>query len=130
MVRENRSLLKLLLLSFITFGFYGWYYIHKMAEDTNILCNGDGKKTPGLIVFLLLSVITCGIYGIIWYCLLSNRLYMNAPKYGVTLKSSSTSVILWMTIGSLLFGIGPLIATYRILHNMNDLARVYNQRRY
>ena len=128
MITEKRSLLKLILLSIITFGIYGFYYVYKMAQDTNLMCEGDGKKTSGLLKVVLLSIITLGIYGLVWSCLLSNRLYANAPRYGVTLKGSSTSVILRMTIGSFLFGIGPLVGTYMILHNMNDLARVYNQR--
>lgn len=39
---------------------------------------GDGEQTSGLVAFILLSFITCGIYAYYWYYKLGNRLAANA----------------------------------------------------
>ena len=52
-----------------------------MAHDVNIACDGDGENTSGLVAFVLLSLITCGIYAWFWYYNLGNRLAANGPRY-------------------------------------------------
>ncbi|MDP2426181.1 MAG: DUF4234 domain-containing protein, partial [bacterium] len=47
-LKEDRSLLLLIILSIITFGIYNLFFIHGLAKDTNIACAEDGKKTAGL----------------------------------------------------------------------------------
>ena len=49
-----------------------------MAHDVNVACDGDGENTSGLVAFILLSMITCGIYAWYWYYKLGNRLANNA----------------------------------------------------
>ena len=44
-LKENRSLLVMILLSIITFGIYELYYIHTVAKDTNTICEGHEGKT-------------------------------------------------------------------------------------
>jgi hypothetical protein len=55
---KKRSLVGVILLSIITLGIYGLYWIHKLAKDVNAICAGDGKKTGGLLKCLLLGLIT------------------------------------------------------------------------
>lgn len=61
-LKEDRSLVTYILLSLVTCGIYGYYFIYKLAEEVNIACEGDGEQTSGLVAFILLSFITCGIY--------------------------------------------------------------------
>ena len=125
-ISTNRSLLKYILLSLITFGIYGLYFFYKLAKDVNVICNGDGRKTKGLIAFILLSIITCGIYSFIWYYGLGNRLAANAPRYGISFTENGTTVLMWQLFGALICGIGPFIAMHIIIKNTNALATAYN----
>ena len=97
-----------------------------MAQDANVVCAGDGKSTPGLVQFILLSFVTCGIYGWFWYYSLANRLAENAPRYGMTFTENGTTVLMWLIVGALLCGIGPFIAKNILITNMNRLAHAYN----
>ena len=73
-----------------------------MAHDVNIACEGDGQSTAGLVQFIVLSFITCGIYSWYWYYKLGNRLAANAPKYGINFQENGTTVLLWLLFGLLL----------------------------
>jgi protein-S-isoprenylcysteine O-methyltransferase Ste14 len=120
-------MLGLILLSIITFGIYGLYWIHKLAKDVNLICEGDGKKTGSLLKCLLLGIITFGIYDFVWLYLLGDRLQDNAQRYGLTFKESGCAVLLWCILGALII-VGPFIATYIIIKNTNGLAEEYNKR--
>lgn len=82
-IKEDRNLVTYIILTIVTCGIYGFYFLYKMAEDTNIMCEGDGQRTSGVIKFIVLTYITCGIYGIYWYYAVGNRLAAAAPRYGL-----------------------------------------------
>lgn len=142
-IRDDRKLWSYILLSFITFGIYAYYYIYKMAQDTNVICAGDGEKTGGLLAFILLSFITFGIYAYYWEYKLQERLRANAPRYGVTTITQGGGTILLLALGGVavsvilgLLSVGFLgilgmilsyAATYIIIHSLNDLAAAYNR---
>jgi len=90
------------------------------------MCKEDKEKTAGLAAFILLSIITCGIYYFIWYYKIGNRLMVNAPRYGLTFAENGTSVLLWLTFGSLLCGIGFFMAMHILIKNTNAMAKAYN----
>lgn len=127
MIDQNRSLLKYVLLSLVTCGIYGLYFIYKMAEDINVICAGDGKQTAGLLKFILLSLVTCGIYMYFWEYSLGNRLAENAPRYGKSFAENGTTVLMWQIFGSLLCGIGAFVAMHILIKNTNSLAQSYNE---
>ena len=97
-----------------------------MAQDVNEMCADDGKKTSGLVVFILLSYLTCGIYTLIWYYSLANRLAENAPRYGLQFQENGTTVLMWHIFGMLLCGIGAFIAMNILIKNTNAMAKAYN----
>lgn len=126
-LKDDRGILSYILLNLITCGIYGFYFIHKMAEEINIACDGDGEETPGLLIFILLSIITCGFYAYYWYYKLGNRLASNAPRYGLSFQENGTTVLLWCIVGMVLCGIGPLIGMYILIKNSNQICSVYNK---
>ena len=79
------------------------------------------------ILYVILTIITCGIYSFYWYYCLGNRLAKNAPRYGMSFQENGTTVLLWMVIGSLVCGLGTWVATYIIIKNCNQLCAVYNR---
>lgn len=122
----DRSLLIYILLSMITCGIYGYYFIYKMAHDVNIACEGDGETTSGLVLFIVLSFVTCGIYSLIWQYQLGNRLASNAPRYNMSFQENGTTVLMWFLFGSMLCGIGPFIAMHILIKNSNKICQAYN----
>jgi hypothetical protein len=96
----------------------------------NVMCSGDGKETAGLIKFILLSVITCGIYTWVWYYNLGNRLSNNAPRYGLHFQENGTTILMWQCFGVLICGIGPFIAMHILIKNTNELATAYNAQKF
>lgn len=126
-LKTNRGLLKYILLNFITCGIYNYFLIHNLARDTNEICQGDGRKTGGLLAFILLSFITCGIYSLVWWYKLCNRIAANGPRYNTFIQQNGATYLLWTIVGIFLCGLGPLVATYQVLHNMNALCAAYNR---
>ena len=124
---KKHGLAGLIILSIITFGIYGLYWIHKIAKDVNAICEGDGKKTSGLLKYFLLSLITFGIYSLVWVYMLGERLQDNAQKYNLTIKESGGTILLWLILGSFVI-VGPFIALHIIIKNTNALADEYNKK--
>lgn len=60
----ERSIPLAIILSIITCGIYGIYWMIVLNDDINRL-SGEPNATSGGMVFLL-TLITCGIYGIYW----------------------------------------------------------------
>lgn len=127
-IKTDRNILLFVVLSIVTCDIYAFYFIYKLAQDINIMCVDDGKKTGGLVAYILLSYITCGLYSYYWQYEIANRLYNNAPHYGLRFDENGTTILLWCVVGLLLCGIGPFIAMYFIIRNTNEMAVAYNAR--
>ena len=126
-LKTDRNLLAYILLSIITCGIYGYYFLYTMARDVNVACDGDGETTGGLVAYILLSIITCGIYSIYWYYKLGNRLATNANRYDLSFQENGTTVLLWLIFGSLLCGVGYFIASNILIKNTNAICDAYNR---
>ncbi len=126
-LKDDRGIVSYVLLDIITCGIYGFYFIHKMAQEINIACDGDGTETPGLMIFILLSIVTCGFYAYYWYYKLGNRLASNASRYNLSFEENGTTVLLWCVVGMVICGIGPLIGMYILIKNSNAICGAYNR---
>ncbi len=126
-IRTDRNIVVYVLLTIITCGIYGLWFIYEWAQDVNEICRNDGDETPGLLKLILLSLITCGLYSYYWYYKLGNRLQANGPTYGVTISENGTTVLLWLIFGILICGLGQYYGLYLLMKNTNTLATAYNQ---
>lgn len=126
-LQTNRSLLKFILLSLITFGIYGIVVMCKVSEDINIIASKyDGKKTMHyLIATLLLSAITLGIVPIVWYHKLSARIGTELQRRNIGFSFGAGSFWGWCVLGILIV-VGPLVYTHKLLKAMNLLSEDYN----
>jgi hypothetical protein len=124
---KKRSLVVVILLSIITCGIYGMYFIYKLAKDMNTICEGDGKKTRGLLFVLIIGAITAGIYSLFWLYALGDRMQENGSRYGLTIKESGTTILLWDLLGAFIV-VGPFIALHIIIKNINALGEAYNSK--
>ncbi|MBR3318572.1 MAG: DUF4234 domain-containing protein [Atopobiaceae bacterium] len=133
-IDANRNLATYILLSLVTCGIYGYWFIYMMAQDANTMCSDDGEETPGLAVYILLCFVTCGIYSLYWQYKLANRLQANAPRYGTVISEGGSDLLVWYVLGIVLSiftgGIGSLVSyvgTNILFKNMNTLAAAYNR---
>lgn len=125
-LQTDRSLIAYIVLSIITCGIYGYYFIYKMAYDVNIACEGDGETTGGLVAFLLFNILTCGLYSWYWYYTLGNRLAANSYRYGMSFQENGTTILMWCIIGVFMCGLGPFIAMNILIKNTNKICQGYN----
>jgi len=127
-VQTDRSLFIYIILTIITCGIYGYYFIHKLAKDTNTMCFEDGDKTSGLGMYILLNIVTCGFYSYYWLYKIQNRYCTAAQRYGFFIPETGGSVLLWNIFGVLLCGIGPFIAMNIVITSANKVGTVYNMK--
>ena len=125
-MNTERSFVKVLLLSIVTCGIYGLINTNNMAKDVNKLAQSDGKTTAGVIKLLLLSLITCGIYSFFWYYNFGERLAYAGKELGVEVKANGTLTLLLIILGSIAFGLVPIIWIYNALQDLNNLSFAHN----
>ena len=128
MLSTNRGLVKYILLSLITFGIYGLIAMSGVSTDINIIAQRyDGKKTMHfLLMSFIVSPLTLGIYGIVWFHTLSNRIGNELIRRGISYNFSATDFWLWCVLGSLII-VGPFIYIHKLFEAMNQLSESYNQ---
>ena len=57
----------------------------------NIVCEGDGRKTRGIIAQVVFSILTLGIYNLIWVYAAGDRIFFNCTKRNIPEKK-----VLWI----------------------------------
>lgn len=129
-LQTNRGLIKLILLSFITFGIYPIIFYSGISTDINLIASRyDGKKTMHYcLLFFLVAPITLGIGTIVWCHRISARIGRELSRRGIAYSFGAGSFWGWNVLGSLLFGVGPFIYLYKLCKSMNLLSADYNAR--
>jgi hypothetical protein len=116
-----------LFLSIVTLGIYEYYLIYAQAKETNIVCAEDNKHTHGLLFVILLSLVTFGIYSIVWECMIIERRRSYLGRHGQDPGLSVTTFILLTFIFVLFtFGITAIVAFCKGLYQQNAVNRTYN----
>lgn len=67
----RRSIPVAILLSIVTCGIYGIYWMIKLNDEVNVLAFEPNATTGGMV--FLLSLVTCGIYGFYWMYQMGER---------------------------------------------------------
>lgn len=123
---QNRNFVTYLLLSFVTCGIYSIYFMYKLVQDTNTMCDQD-EPLPNYFVVLLLTIVTCGIYNYFFLYKFSEKIYNNGNnKYQAAINENGMTMLLWFIIGSFVLGIGYFIGMYLAINNFNKIADKYN----
>lgn len=91
---KNRNIVLCIILSILTCGIYGWYWITQLNNDMCALTPEDSYQTSGVKV-VVFSLLTCGIYS--WYWLYKMGQKMDQIKPG-------NHAILFLALG--IFGLG------------------------
>lgn len=126
-LKTNRSLIKFILLSMITFGIYGLVVMSAVSTDINYIAGKyDGKRTMHYcLVFFLFSWLTFGIVPLVWSHKISNRIGAELTRRGIGYSFGAGTFWGWGVLGSLIF-VGPFIYLHKMLTSMNLLAKDYN----
>ncbi len=126
-LKTNRSLLKLILLSLITFGIYGLVVWSAVSSDINTAASRyDGKKTMHyLLLLFIVSPLTLGIGALVWNHRLAKRIGKELTRRGIGYSVGAGTFWGWCVLGSLIC-VGPLVYTHKILKGMNLIAGHYN----
>lgn len=126
-LRDNRSWIKVILLSIITLGIYGLICYGNISSEINLVASKyDGKKTMNyyLLVFLI-GPITCEIATIVWMHKICNRIGDEAKRRGLAVELSAKDFWLWNVLGSFII-VGPFIFMSKFFKAMNAVNADYN----
>ena len=128
-LKTNRSLVKYIFLSLITFGIYGIVVFCSIPDDLNFVASKyDGKRTmPFLLLAFIFSWLTLGIAVPVWYHRLSNRLGAELTRRGIDYPVSAVDFWLWNVLCSLIV-IGPFVYMHKLLKGMNLICEDYNMK--
>lgn len=111
---ERRNIAVCIVLTLVTCGIYGIYWIVCLTNDVNTV-SGDVNGTSGGMV-VLLTIVTCGIYGIYWAYKQGEKLDFTKNNRGIP---SSNSGVLYLILQ--IFGFR--IIAYALMQNeLNKLA--------
>ena len=97
---ERRNIAVCIVLTLVTCGIYGIYWIVCLTNDVNTV-SGDVNGTSGGMV-VLLTIVTCGIYGIYWAYKQGEKLDFTKNNRGIP---SSNSGVLYLILQIFGFGI-------------------------
>lgn len=125
-LNDDRSFLKLLLLSTVTLGIYGLWHHYHWTKDINEICKEDGKNNEGVLLYVLLTLVTCGLFPLFWWFKAADRLSRAAVRENVAVDISGGKVLGFCILGMLTWGIFIWYAQYLVMQATNDLATSYN----
>lgn len=110
---KQRNIAVCIILSIVTCGIYGLYWLACLNNDTNTASNTFGTS-GGMVV--LLTIVTCNIYGIYWAFKQGEKIDAAKASRGIP---SSNSGILYLILS--LFGLG-VVAWALMQNEINKMA--------
>ncbi|MBO6148378.1 MAG: DUF4234 domain-containing protein [Lachnospiraceae bacterium] len=94
----NRNIAVCIILSIVTCGIYGLYWLYCLNEEINSL-SGETNATNGVMV-IVFSIITCNIYMWFWLYKMGERVDRIKRNYGM---GESNSALMYLILA--LFGL-------------------------
>ena len=128
-LKTNKGLLKLILLSLITFGIYPLVVFSGISTGINqIASRYDGRKTMHFCLLnFLVGPVTLGIAALVWHHRLCDRIDDELRRRGLAYRFSTGSFWGWNILGCLIL-VGPFIYQHKLCKAMNLLCEDYNIR--
>lgn len=101
-----------IILTIVTCGIYGLYWVACLANDTNEAAGVEGTS-GGMVV--LLTIVTCNIYSLYWGYKQGEKIDIAKQKHGVP---SSNSNVLYLLLCLFI----PIVAWALMQNELNNLA--------
>ncbi len=113
---QQRNIAVCIILSIVTCGIYGLYWLACLTNDTNTAADTEGTS-GGMTV--LLTIITCNIYGLYWAYKQGEKIDIAKQKRGIP---SSNSGVLYLVLCLLI----PVVAWALMQNELNTFAATNN----
>lgn len=110
---QKRSIAVCIILSIVTCGIYGFYWMACLNNDANTASNTFGTS-GGMVV--LLTIVTCGLYGIYWAFKQGEKIDAAKSSRGA---ASGNSGILYLILS--IFGLA-IVAWALMQNELNNMA--------
>lgn len=94
---QQRNVATSVILTIITCGIYGIYWMAVLNDEINILSSREQDSSGGVVV--LLTIITCGIYGLYWAYKMGEKLDEAATQRGGIAQSRGVIYLVISLIG-------------------------------
>ncbi len=94
---QRRDLVTAIILTVITCGLYGIYWMICLNDDVNLI-SGNTQDPTGGTVFLI-SLVTCGIYGLYWSYKMGEKLDNEYASRGAAPQSRGILYIILSLFG-------------------------------
>lgn len=123
-VRE-RSVLKGIVFSFVTFMIYSYYWVYQLQKDTNRLMGLRSEPSPAFVV--VLSIITLGIYQVYWAYRQGQKFRDEARSRGSSEADDCPTLYLALQLFNYLIGVSTIANTALMQDRLNQLLRMRGQ---
>ena len=125
-IPTKRFALRAVFLTIPTLFLYPLYVIEVVSQGINVACRKDGKRTWGILPFLTFSVLTLGVFPLVWHCKVINRMQNYCEARGMKCLVSKRYYLCWTLIGLPIL-VGPVIALFRFLAAFRAIAFRFNE---
>lgn len=124
----NRSLLKVILIGFITLSIYGLWVTARAGEDLNsVASRWDNKRSMNYwLLALIVGPVTFGIGHLVWWHKTSNRIGNELQRRGQPKTVAASDFWLWGVLGTFII-VGPFVFLHKWLKGMNHLCAHFNE---
>lgn len=117
---ENRNIALYIILSIITCGIFGLYWLYCIVTDLNAASNEQNPTSGGMVI--VFTIITCSIYWLYWLYKAGQQ--VSTAKQLRNLQPDSNASIIYLVLG--IFQLG--IVSYALIQNeLNSLSNLENQ---
>ena len=93
----NRNVVVAIILTFLTCGIYGMFWVCVMTDDANKV-SGEETDTSGALA-VLFTILTCGIYGFYWNYRMGHKFYKAGGNTGKNINDNSIVYLLLSIFG-------------------------------
>ncbi len=127
-LNDERSIVKFIIFSIITFGIYDIWYFYHLINDVHILFYDEDEPLPKYPKYLLYSIFTLGIYNIYYWLKVTDKMRSEARKRKLDIELSTSLIILSLVFSYALSGLPGLCAYAIIFKALNVIAEDYNKK--
>lgn len=111
---KERNLALNVVLTIVTCGIYGWYWLACLQDDTNAMVND--YKTSGVMAAVL-TIVTCSIYGLYWAYKMGEKIDNIKTSKGMPSSNSGVLYLILMLVG------GGVISYALMQYEVNKLVQ-------